>query len=93
MKIGKFVTSLLISAVLAVPLLLADIAPTLAGDPCESLWYQRNKIYAKAGYCFKTAKGIAAFGKGCFPPYGQLSPSQQKKVNWIKKQEAKLYCN
>jgi uncharacterized protein DUF4424/YARHG domain-containing protein len=33
---------------------------------CSSLWFQRNSIFKAAGYCFKTPRGIAAFGNaGC----------------------------
>jgi hypothetical protein len=33
---------------------------------CASLWYRRNQIYKDAGYCFKTARAIRAFGNaGC----------------------------
>ena len=33
---------------------------------CEGLAYQRNAIYKRAGYCFKTAAMIRAFGNaGC----------------------------
>jgi len=28
---------------------------------CENLWHVRNRIYDEAGYCFKTARGKAAF--------------------------------
>jgi hypothetical protein len=33
---------------------------------CQQLWQERNGIYKAAGYCFKTARAIAAFGNaGC----------------------------
>jgi hypothetical protein len=33
---------------------------------CHDLWYQRNLIYDRAGYCFKTAKGQRYFSNaGC----------------------------
>lgn len=33
---------------------------------CSSLWRERNSIYKDAGYCFKTARAIRAFGNaGC----------------------------
>lgn len=50
------------------------------GQSCESLWYQRNAIYAANGYCFNTARAINTFGRGCFPPYGRLSRSEQRQV-------------
>ena len=46
--------------------------PAAARDPaymsCEELWYARNRIYARNGYCFNTARARAVFGAGCFPP-------------------------
>lgn len=33
---------------------------------CDSLWYERNSIYKRAGYCFKTPRAISTFGNaGC----------------------------
>ena len=33
---------------------------------CNRLWYERNRIYKDAGYCFNTQRGIRAFGNaGC----------------------------
>ena len=35
---------------------------------CNGLWRERNRVYAANGYCFKTARAISAFGRGCVPP-------------------------
>lgn len=56
--------------ILAVAGLLAVAVPALAQDygsmACEDLWYSRNALYKEAGYCFKTARAIQAFGNaGC----------------------------
>ncbi len=67
-------------------------AQDFSGYSCDQLWYQRNLIYAQHGHCFKTARGIAAFGKGCFPPYGQLSPGAQSTVNAIISWERRRGC-
>jgi hypothetical protein len=49
---------------LALPL-LATATPA-AAQSCEDLWYQRNEIYKAQGYCFRTQRGISAFGNaGC----------------------------
>jgi hypothetical protein len=33
---------------------------------CNRLWYERNRIYKDAGYCFHTQRGIREFGNaGC----------------------------
>ena len=65
--------------------------PVLA-QSCGQLWYQRNEIYAQAGYCFQTARARSVFGAGCFPPYGQLTPYQRQRVNEIQAQERYMGC-
>ncbi len=32
------------------------------GMSCGDLWYARNAIYARNGYCFKTERAISVFG-------------------------------
>ncbi len=53
---------------------LVLVAPPFAGEAqaqysassCGELWYARNEIYKDAGYCFRTQRGIRAFGNaGC----------------------------
>ena len=40
--------------------------PAFAAFPCDELWGERNAVYAEAGYCFRTPRGIKAFGNaGC----------------------------
>lgn len=49
---------------LVLPILSA--ATPAAAQSCEDLWYQRNEIYKSQGYCFRTQRGISAFGNaGC----------------------------
>ena len=47
---------------------------------CGELWQARNAVYARNGYCFKTERARAVFGRGCFPPYGELSGSEKADV-------------
>ena len=69
------------------------LAPSVAqAQSCGDLWYRRNAIFAEAGYCFQTARARAAFGAGCFAPYGQLTPRQQARVNAIQAQEDARGC-
>ncbi len=69
----------------------ALVVPAQA-QSCNDLWYRRNAIYAEAGYCFQTQRARAVFGRGCFPPYGRLSPYQQQMVNDIQRQEDYMGC-
>lgn len=87
---------------LAVAALGLCAAPLLAPRPaaaqelsqlsCRALWYQRNAVYAEQGYCFKTADAIATFGERCYPPYGQLTPEQQRYVDQVRYWEARKGC-
>ena len=60
---------------------------------CGQLWYERNKIFADHGYCFKTDQAIATFGPACFPPYGRLPPHAQSRVNEIVAWERRKGCS
>lgn len=71
---------------------LAWSAPAEAQGACESLWYQRNSIYAAEGFCFRTARARSVFGAGCYPPYGALSPDEQRQIAAIQSQEGRLGC-
>ncbi len=43
-----------------------DASAQYDGSSCGELWYARNEIYKDAGYCFRTQRGIRAFGNaGC----------------------------
>lgn len=68
-------------------------AQDFSGFSCDQLWFQRNSIYAQHGHCFKTARGIAAFGRGCFAPFGQLTPQAQSTVNAIIAWERRKGCS
>lgn len=91
---------------LLVAALLIGAVPTLAipdasaqgygGYSCADLWYQRNAIYKAAGYCFKTARAISAFGNaGCRydSEYGlPLSARQRAAINAIVRAERYKGC-
>jgi hypothetical protein len=70
----------------------AAMAQSYRSMSCDQLWYARNAIFADAGYCFKTKRAIRAFGRGCFPPYGELSRSEQRSVNLIVSWETRRGC-
>jgi hypothetical protein len=74
----------------------AAFAPAYAQGACESLWRERNQIYKDAGYCFKTARAIRAFGNaGCsFDDIGDvpLSARQRAAVSDIVAQERRMGC-
>ncbi|MCF6199730.1 MAG: caspase family protein [Hyphomicrobiaceae bacterium] len=63
------------------------------GASCGSLWYARNAIYARAGYCFKSSRGRRTFGNNCRPPYGKLTSANKRRVNAIRKKERRQRCS
>jgi YARHG domain len=78
-----------------------NVPPSLPGDTgpksavsmsCDELWHERNAIFARNGYCFKTPKAIAAFGKSCFPPYGELQIQDKNRVTEISIWERQKGC-
>lgn len=90
-------------AILTVATLLVSAAPAAAqpcgqgdvGDidmSCRGLWRERNQVLANAGYCFRTEAAIAVFGRGCFPPYGQLSHDEKCYVEAIRALERRRGC-
>lgn len=82
-----------LARVAAVALMAFACAGTAkAADVCEALWRARNAIFANKGYCFESPEGQAAFGKGCFPPYGKLAPAEEADVQRIKDVEARRQC-
>jgi hypothetical protein len=70
----------------------APVAMAQAGMSCDELWYARNRIYARNGYCFQTDRARAVFGAGCFPPYGQLSGWEAGRVQEIQMWERRKGC-
>jgi hypothetical protein len=81
--------------------LLIGVVPIFAASDvqaqsCGELWYRRNSIYRGAGYCFKTARAIRAFGNaGCSydSEYSlPLSANQRRIVAQIVREERELGC-
>ncbi|MEP3279221.1 MAG: caspase family protein [Stappiaceae bacterium] len=71
--------------------------PTSATNTCEALWYERNAIFARNGYCFGSARGQAAFSNaGCRAGLsaGQipLSQNERRQVAEIRASERNLGC-
>ena len=63
-----------------------------AGLSCSQLWYERNAIYARYGYCFESARARATFGRGCFAPFGRLPSNLRRVVNHIQGIERRRGC-
>ena len=70
-------------------------APARA-ETCDDLWYARNEIYKAQGYCFRTQRGISAFGNaGCQYDNAEelpLSNSQRRSIAEIQREERGRRC-
>jgi YARHG domain len=82
------------NAAAAAAMLVASQVPAQAqrGESCNDLWHRRNSIYASFGYCFQTQRAIAAFGRGCFPPYGRMPADAAREVARLQAIEARRGC-
>jgi YARHG domain len=97
MKTRKTIARFLAAAAVASGILMTwSLSSARAQDAssmsCGQLWYARNEIYARNGYCFQTARAQATFGKGCFPPYGALHGWEKDRVGELKMWEQRRGC-
>jgi len=79
------------------PLLWAAIMPAPArAESCDDLWHARNEIYKAQGYCFRTRRGIEAFGNaGCQYDNAEdvpLSAAQRRTIADIQREERARRC-
>lgn len=64
-----------------------------SGPSCQDLWVERNTIFDRKGYCFKTPRGKAYFDNSdCFTSNPQLSAAEKARVNDLKRQESRMGC-
>ena len=83
-------------AALGVLLGLAALPAPARAETCDDLWYARNEIYKAQGYCFRTQRGISAFGNaGCQYDNVEdvpLSNSQRRSIAEIQREERARRC-
>lgn len=60
---------------------------------CAQLWYERNAILARNGYCFKSERALATFGNTCRPPFGKLPGNLNRVVENIRGWERRRGCS
>lgn len=74
----------------------AAAATSARAETCDDLWYARNEIYKAQGYCFRTRRGIEAFGNaGCQYDNAEdlpLSNSQRRTIADIQREERARRC-
>jgi hypothetical protein len=75
---------------------LAALPAPARAESCDDLWYTRNEIYKAQGYCFRTRRGIEAFGNaGCQYDNVEdvpLSNSQRRTISDIQREERARRC-
>jgi uncharacterized protein YraI len=66
---------------------------SLANKSCNELWHARNRIFADKGYCFRSARGQAAFSNaGCHTKSPNFSAQEKRAISSIKSMEAQKNC-
>lgn len=76
------------------PALLVCLAsPALGFEACDDLWFSRNQVFDRAGYCFSSPLGQAVFDNtGCTP--GAVPDAEgQALIDFVRAREAQLGCN
>lgn len=60
-------------------------AGNYSGMSCYELWYAKNAIFAKKGYCFSSQRAINTFGPRCYYPYGKLNSWEKQEVSGLRR--------
>ncbi|WP_281708842.1 DUF4453 domain-containing protein [Phaeobacter italicus] len=64
-----------------------------AGETCEDLWFTRNLIMDRAGYCFGSALGQSLFDNGdCLGKSVVLDAASTRLVQELRAREAQFAC-
>ncbi len=83
----RLIASAVVATGIALPVAAQD------WDHCQDLWFTRNQLFDRAGYCFKTPLGKAVFdNSNCTTSEAQLSPTDWQKVEIIRSFERDLGC-
>ena len=76
---------------LAIPLTLVPAAAQ--AQSCYDLWLERNSIYDRNGFCFKTRLGRETFDNSdCYTNNPRLTRAEQLRVEAIRRQERRMGC-
>ena len=69
------------------------LAPAASAASCWDLWYERNEIYDRNGFCFSTSLGQRTVDNSdCWTKDPALSPSETRRVAQIKAEERRRGC-
>ncbi|MCB1383660.1 MAG: YARHG domain-containing protein [Notoacmeibacter sp.] len=85
--------TILSAAAILLAALVALLPAPAAAQSCYDLWYERNAIYARNGYCFQTSLGQRVFGNaGCYTSNPRLARWEQQRVAEIQRLERRYGC-
>ena len=60
---------------------------------CYDLWYERNEIFDRNGYCFSTQLGRDTFDNSdCWTKNPKLTRAEQRRVEQIRQEERRRGC-
>ncbi len=69
------------------------LSTTLSAATCDDFWLERNAIFAKEGYCFKSEEGKIVFSNiDCKTKNPKLTTLQKQRVESLYEKEKKLHC-
>jgi len=89
------ITTSCVLGLLAGAIMLASTGLARA-QTCDELWFERNSIYKRAGYCFKTSRAISTFGNaGCLYDSEYelpLTRGQRERIARIVRLEREIGC-
>lgn len=64
-----------------------------ATDPCHDLWFTRNLVFDRAGYCFTSPLGRSVFdNEGCTTSSPRLSADDREIVAQVRETEEWIGC-
>ena len=68
-------------------------APATADPLCDALWFTRNLIFDRAGYCFSSPLGQANFSAECSTSSPEISGADKLVVDLARQEEEMWECN
>ncbi len=72
---------------------LTAIPSVAQAQSCYDLWYERNVLYDRRGFCFKTQLGRETFDNSdCYTNHPRLTRAEQLRVDAIRRQERRMSC-
>lgn len=73
---------------------LAVASSAMAGSGCDDLWFTRNLIFDRAGFCFGSPLGDAVFdNSNCTRNQIDFDENTRQFIKYLRDREAQFECN